>query len=70
MQKEILMSKSHRGFGIRELVSNGRGTCPVCKRSGIKVLYEYEKDEKKYMICKQCKAAIAKGKKADAVAAL
>ena len=65
-----MMSKAHRGFGVRELVSNGRGTCPVCGRTGIKVLYEYEKDEKKFMICKQCKVSIARGKKADAVAAL
>ena len=32
------MSKAHRGSGIRELVNNGRGTCPICKRSGIKVI--------------------------------
>ena len=36
------MSKAHRGSGIRELLRSGRGTCPVCKRSGIKVLYEHE----------------------------
>ncbi len=64
------MSKAHRGFGVRELVRNGRGDCPVCGRTAIKVLYEYEKDEKKFMICKQCKVAVARGKKADAVAAL
>jgi CRISPR/Cas system-associated protein Cas10 (large subunit of type III CRISPR-Cas system) len=64
------MSKSHRGFGVRELVKSGRGTCPVCKRTGIKTLYEYEKDEKTFMICKQCKVAIARGKQVDGVAAL
>ena len=64
------MSKAHRGFGVRELVSNGRGTCPVCKRTRVKVLYEYEKDEKKFMICKQCKVAIARGKMTEAVSAL
>ncbi|HAK46431.1 MAG TPA: hypothetical protein DCO79_11005 [Spirochaeta sp.] len=64
------MSKAHRGFGIRELESNGRGDCPVCGRTGIKVLYEYEKDEKKFMICKQCKVAVARGKMTEAVAAL
>lgn len=64
------MSKAHRGFGVRELVSNGRGTCPVCGRTKVKVLYEYEKDGNKHKICKQCKAAIARGKKAEAVAAL
>jgi hypothetical protein len=64
------MSKSHRGFGIRDLIKNGRGTCPVCSRSGIKVLYDFEKDEKKYKICKQCKVSIAHGKRVDEVAAL
>lgn len=64
------MSKAHRGFGVRELISNGRGDCPVCGRTGIKVLYEFEKEEKKIMICKQCKVAIARGKKTEAVAAL
>lgn len=64
------MSKAHRGFGVRELVSNGRGDCPLCKRTGIKVVYEKEINEKKFMICKQCRAALAKGKMQEAVAAL
>ena len=64
------MSKAHRGFGVRELVNNGRGECPLCKRTGIKVVYEQELNEKKVMICKQCKSALAKGKLQEAVAAL
>ncbi len=64
------MSKAHRGAGIRELTKSGRGTCPVCKRSGIKTLYEQDINEKKYNICKQCRAAIAHGKKQEEVAAL
>ena len=64
------MSKAHRGFGVRELVRSGRGDCPLCKRSGIKVIYEKEINEKKVMICKQCKSALAKGKLQEAVAAL
>lgn len=64
------MSKAHRGFGIRDQVKNGRGICPLCRRSGIKVVYEKEINEKKYMICKQCRAALAKGKLVEAVAAL
>ena len=36
------MSKNHRGTGIRELAAHGRGTCPICKSTGIKVLYEKE----------------------------
>ena len=50
------MSKGHRGRGIDELVRKGRGACPVCKRTGIKLLYEHTEDEKKMMICKQCRA--------------
>ena len=64
------MSKGHRGAGIRELKNQGRGTCPVCKKTGIKVLYEQEINEKKLTVCKQCKAAIARGKKQEEIAAL
>jgi len=57
------MSKAHRGKGIRDLVSRGRGECPVCKRNNVKILYEQEAGEKKVKICKTCKAAIKHGKK-------
>jgi predicted RNA-binding Zn-ribbon protein involved in translation (DUF1610 family) len=57
------MSKAHRGKGVRELVSYGRGHCPVCGRDNVKVLYEHEAGEKKIKICKTCKAAIKHGKK-------
>jgi hypothetical protein len=57
------MSKAHRGKGIRDLVSAGRGECPVCKKENVKVLYEVESGEKKLKICKTCKAAIKHGKK-------
>jgi hypothetical protein len=61
------MSKAHRGKGVRELLSHGRGVCPVCKRANVKVLYEQEAGEKKVKICKTCKAALKHGKKALAV---
>lgn len=50
------MAKAHRGTGIRELVSHGRGECPICKKTGIKVLYEVEKDGQKIKVCKFCNA--------------
>lgn len=53
------MSKAHRGSGIRELKSSGRGTCPVCSRTGIKLLYEVEKEGKKIKICKECNKAVS-----------
>ena len=57
------MAKPHRGKGIRELVSHGRGECPVCKRTSVKILYEQEAGDKKVKICKTCKAALKHGKK-------
>ena len=64
------MSKAHRGFGIRELFNKGRGTCPICKRTGIKVVYEQSINDKKVNICKQCRAALSHGKMQQAAAAL
>jgi hypothetical protein len=55
------MSKAHRGKGIRELPAYGRGECPVCKRTNVKILYE--QGDAKSKICKTCKAAIKHGKK-------
>ncbi len=56
------MSKAHRGKGIKELANHGRGSCPVCKRDNVKVLYEQEIEGKKTKICKNCKATIANKK--------
>ncbi|MDR1325619.1 MAG: hypothetical protein LBK00_06250 [Treponema sp.] len=55
------MSKAHRGKGIRELPAHGRGECPVCKRTNVKILHE--QGEAKVKVCKVCKAAIKHGKK-------
>ncbi|MDR0486929.1 MAG: hypothetical protein LBG91_01645 [Treponema sp.] len=57
------MSKAHRGKGIRDQFARGRGECPVCKRSSVKILYEQDAGEKKVKICKTCRAAIKHGKK-------
>jgi ribosomal protein L37AE/L43A len=57
------MSKAHRGKGIRDQVSHGRGECPVCKRTNVKILYEQEAGGAKIKICKTCRAAIKHGKK-------
>ncbi len=62
------MSKAHRGAGLQDKAYHGRGTCPVCQRTGIKVVYEAEAEGKKLAICKQCKAALAHGKKKEALA--
>ena len=57
------MSKNHRGKGIIGLFAHGRGECPVCKRDGVKILYEQEAGGKKFKVCKICRAAIKNGTK-------
>lgn len=52
------MSKAHRGKGIIALLSHGRGECPICKRGGVKLMYDHELDGAKVKICKICKATI------------
>lgn len=64
------MSKAHRGKGLREEAKGGRGACPLCKRTGVKVVYEITANEKKVKICKECNKAVAHGKKQEALAAV
>ena len=56
------MAKTHRGKGIRALVNHGRDTCPLCKRTGIKTVYEVTVKEKTLKVCKTCKASLSHGK--------
>ncbi len=58
------MSKNHRGAGIRTLPSHGRGTCAICKKDSIKVLYEQSVDGQTIKICKFCNAALKNKAKA------
>ena len=64
------MSKNHRGSGIRNLPLIGRGECPVCKRTGVKILYEQTVDGQTVKVCKICNAKLKhEAKKAAAAAA-
>lgn len=56
------MAKTHRGKGLVTVVNHGRGTCPLCKRTGVKVVYEITENEKTIKVCKPCKAAASRGK--------
>ena len=59
------MSKNHRGSGIRSLPAHGRGTCAICKKTDIKVLWEKEIDGKTVNICKYCNAALKNKARAE-----
>ncbi len=52
------MSKNHRGSGIRSLPAHGRGTCAICGKTHIKVLWEKEVNGETVKICKYCNAAL------------
>lgn len=47
------MAKGKRGSGIK---ANGwKGTCPVCKRTGVKLLWDATtEDGKEAKVCKMC----------------
>ena len=66
------MAKSHRGKGLRTQVRHGRGLCPLCKRTAVKVIYDAQVKDKTIKVCKTCKAALSHGKyqqEAEAVVA-
>ncbi len=50
------MSKNHRGSGIRSLPAHGRGTCAICGKTDIKVLWEKEINGQTVNVCKFCNA--------------
>ncbi|MBN2736321.1 MAG: hypothetical protein JXR70_05025 [Spirochaetales bacterium] len=54
------MSKNHRGKGIVDQYRHGRGTCPNCNNTGIKLMYEKELNGKKSMVCKICNVTLKK----------
>ena len=52
------MAKNHRGTGMRSFPSRGRGECPRCHKTGIKMSYEVEIDGNKVKVCKVCNGAL------------
>ncbi|WP_169735935.1 hypothetical protein [Alkaliphilus transvaalensis] len=50
------MAKKSRGKGLINLPSRGRGTCPICKKERIKILYEVlQANGGKLTVCKGCR---------------
>ncbi len=50
------MAKTHRGKGLWKLPAHGRGTCPICKATRIKVLYDRTApDGTTVKVCKRCR---------------
>ncbi|MGM1045405.1 MAG: hypothetical protein ACQEXX_04595 [Bacillota bacterium] len=52
------MAKSKRGHSLWHLPTRGRGTCPVCRSTRIKLLYPRTKsDGTSLKVCKRCDKA-------------
>ncbi len=49
------MAKNNRGKEVKKLVNKGRGECPACHRTGVKLLYEVKAGDKTIKVCKNCK---------------
>ena len=52
------MSKNHRGSGVRSLPAHGKGTCAICGKTDIKVLWEKEINGQTVKVCKFCNAKL------------
>ena len=52
------MSKNHRGSGVRSLPAHGKGTCAICGKTDINVLWEKEINGQTVKICKYCNAKL------------
>ena len=49
------MAKTHRGKALWKLPGHGRGTCPLCERTGIKLLYPLKVNGETINVCKRCR---------------
>lgn len=51
----IMATKNHRGKELRKLPNRGRGECPVCHHTGVKLLHEVKVGDKTQKVCKNCR---------------
>lgn len=49
------MAKPHRGKTLWKLPAHGRGTCPMCGRTRIKLLYPLRVNGEPVSVCKNCR---------------
>ncbi len=50
------MAKNHRGKLLRSMPNHGRGECPFCHRTGVKLTQEVKAGDKTIKVCKICKS--------------
>lgn len=47
------MAKNKRGHWVKK-EKNWRGTCPICNRIRVKLLWDKKVDDQKLKVCKAC----------------
>ena len=47
------MSKPRRGSNAKKIL-NWRGTCPICNRKSVKILWTAVQNERSIKVCKHC----------------
>lgn len=51
------MAKTRRGKVLWKLTNHGRGKCPLCERTGVKLLWQRTgADGTSLDVCKRCRA--------------
>ena len=50
------MAKTRRGKGLLKVPKHGRGTCPLCEKTGLKLLYDVKKGDETLKVCKRCQS--------------
>ncbi len=48
------MAKTHRGKVLWKLPAHGRGTCPICGRTRVKILWPHLVGGVTQNVCKRC----------------
>ncbi len=56
------MGKTHRGKGLTSTPAHGRGSCPTCGRTRIKLLYSASNGGEQVKVCKNCRNKTFPGK--------
>jgi hypothetical protein len=52
------MGKSHRGKGLKSLPGHGKGTCPICQRKSVKLLWPGTVGGESVRVCKHCRSKV------------
>jgi len=50
-----MATKPYRGSYVKKTIPNWRGTCPICGRTRVKILWTAVQGEGNVKVCKACR---------------